>query len=1017
MSSFEFDAFISYRRLDGTRYARRLRHRLLDYRLPASFEEETARKLLVYLDTIYEKADEDFFANTIQPALAGSRHLIVVATPGALAPGPKGGPSWVVREIDYFRALPQGRNVSVALARGEFGDPLPGELGSHFANIEIVDIRALTPLARLWWPADWKVSDEILKFIAQLYDVPRQRMPELRQEEARRKAAATRLYLGIAAVIILLLTGLLAAALWQRSVAEGQREIALSRQLAAQSELLLVQAPRRLDRAVLLALEAFSRDTDRGVRSLEVASALRHSLGLLRRELWSRRHRNWITEVEYSRDGSLLATASADGNACVWAARTGKRITCVAHSGGVTAVALSPSGSSLATGSRDHTGRLWSLPDGKLLATWNAEWDIEDVSFSPDGRLLAVADGAGLVRLIAVPGGEVVRELSHPWGAEKVEFSPGGALFATLSAQDVFVRDTATGALRHTFGQDASIVDMGFSPDGSLLATGGADRSVRLWDLASGAEVARIPSAGTVTALAFHPREPRLALASDNGWIQVFEWLNKAVVASFRHAESVRSIAFSPDGRLLASAAQDGTVRLWDPVLGVENGRLPQADQPVTIAFSPLGGAIASGGSNGEVHVWANRSRGGLDEISYPVFDPTPRRLVLRFAPDGASLAGDVENPGLQIRALDGNADASFGQEAEWSPDGSDLSADGNLAAVAGHRWQPVQFSVRVYDAHRGRKTCELLQDGAARVLFSPDSRRLAVAGQRMSLNGAVVGAGGLMIWDPVTCRPLLSARHRGGVQGMAFSPDGRWLALASATFGIGIEQAPEGESSFRIWDLAQAKEALRVVAASTFQAVDLSGGEQPLAAVGWSRGVDLWDISRRELMTRLRFAQPVTAVAFSPGGELFAAGGRDGAVRVWDVRRRRERAHFSHDEGVTSLTFGRGGSLLITGSRDRTVRIWDLTAGREVDRLQHGGEVLAVALSPDERHLAALYVDSFMASSPWARALMWRLDPHDLIAATCRNLGTDLTREEWALYLPGQPYRQTCRDLLKPGW
>ena len=79
---FEFDAFVSYRRSDGARVARRLRRALLDYRLPPGLGEE-GRVLSVYFDRIYERATDDFFEKTLKPALERSRHLILVVTPGA----------------------------------------------------------------------------------------------------------------------------------------------------------------------------------------------------------------------------------------------------------------------------------------------------------------------------------------------------------------------------------------------------------------------------------------------------------------------------------------------------------------------------------------------------------------------------------------------------------------------------------------------------------------------------------------------------------------------------------------------------------------------------------------------------------------------------------------------------------------------------------------------------------------------------------------------------------------------
>src|SRR4051794_4129690 len=100
VTSHKYDAFISYRRADGRRYAVALRRALLDFRFPRGFDDAPRRRLAVYLDTIYERATNDFFEETIQPALRTSAHLIVVRTPRAIQARADGQPNWVEREIE-----------------------------------------------------------------------------------------------------------------------------------------------------------------------------------------------------------------------------------------------------------------------------------------------------------------------------------------------------------------------------------------------------------------------------------------------------------------------------------------------------------------------------------------------------------------------------------------------------------------------------------------------------------------------------------------------------------------------------------------------------------------------------------------------------------------------------------------------------------------------------------------------------------------------------------------------------
>jgi hypothetical protein len=110
-----FDAFISYRRSDGASFARRLRRALREFRPPKSIRGSSA-PLGIYLDTMYERATNDFYEGVTRPALVGSRYLIVVATPDAAGRG-SGSPDWMRREIDDFEAGPNAGNVIAVLAK------------------------------------------------------------------------------------------------------------------------------------------------------------------------------------------------------------------------------------------------------------------------------------------------------------------------------------------------------------------------------------------------------------------------------------------------------------------------------------------------------------------------------------------------------------------------------------------------------------------------------------------------------------------------------------------------------------------------------------------------------------------------------------------------------------------------------------------------------------------------------------------------------------------------------------
>lgn len=185
---WRYDAFISYRRSDGSTVARWLYTKLRRYKLPRGFDRGRARKLAIYLDTAYEQASDDFFERNIRPSLESSRFLLIVATPDTLLPRADGTKNWVEREIDVFAASAiEGRILVVRAAGPDLAGSLPSGLHLRFPNLDIVDFRGLTNLSSFSLRRRFAFHDKALNLVAALLDVPPENMPRLRVEETRRR--------------------------------------------------------------------------------------------------------------------------------------------------------------------------------------------------------------------------------------------------------------------------------------------------------------------------------------------------------------------------------------------------------------------------------------------------------------------------------------------------------------------------------------------------------------------------------------------------------------------------------------------------------------------------------------------------------------------------------------------------------------------------------------------------------------------------------------------------------------
>jgi len=178
-------------------------------------------------------------------------------------------------------------------------------------------------------------------------------------------------------------------------------------------------------------------------------------------------------------------------------------------------VAFSPDGQLLAAGtgqnydSPDQKLRLFDVPTGELLAeSEKVDSIIWDLVFSPSGSFLAVGLDSGIVQIRGPQDLNQIQQFYFPGPVNSLSISPDGTKLAVGVADNgngtVFIIDLNSGETLLSFGAHPySVADMDFSPDGSLLATGAVDRTVKVWNSATGALIHSLPQDGQGTAVAF----------------------------------------------------------------------------------------------------------------------------------------------------------------------------------------------------------------------------------------------------------------------------------------------------------------------------------------------------------------------------------------------------------------------------------------------------------------------------------------------------------------------------------
>jgi eukaryotic-like serine/threonine-protein kinase len=392
-------------------------------------------------------------------------------------------------------------------------------------------------------------------------------------------------------------------------------------------------------------------------------------------------HTDMVNCVTFSPDGAMLASAAPDRQVRLWDVATGESRVLRGHRGDLGDVMFSPDGKTLVSSGYDEGTRIWRFvpPPSRILG--QHEFEAVQAVFSPDGRYVASTGSDKTARLWNLSSGKEQvlpgSEYSGMAFATGVVFSPDGELLASVGDNAAHLWNLSTGEARRFVAEQTLLRRVALSADRKLIAAGGSDGNVRVWDVASNQLTVLTGHKGEVSTLAFCPRADCLvsaatdrsvwrwdltaspvrghplgshpttishvavapggrlaASASDDGLIKLWDLATGTFRALPGHSGGICELAFTPDGRLLASASMDRTARIWDVATG-EARVLRGHDEAVrAVAFSRDGKIVATGGNDQTVRVWNLENgdltilRGHHAIVRSVAFDASAKQLV-----------------------------------------------------------------------------------------------------------------------------------------------------------------------------------------------------------------------------------------------------------------------------------------------------------------------------------------------------------------------------------------------------
>jgi WD40 repeat protein len=524
-------------------------------------------------------------------------------------------------------------------------------------------------------------------------------------------------------------------------------------------------------------------------------------------------------------------------------------------------------------------------------------------------------------------------------------------------------------------GHYGAVYCAAFNNDGTLLASGGDDGTIRIWNTSTGTLIITLlghPS--NVRSVAFSPDGTKLASGSSDNTIKLWNVNTGTVINTLSgHTDIVTSVTFSPDGTKLASGSYDKTIKLWNVSTGTLINTLSGYTNYVcSVAFSPDGTKLASGSGDNTIKIW-NVSNGSLVTT---LTGHTYMVNSVSFSPDGLKLASVSDDSTIKIwntttwnliKTLSGHT--SYVQSVSFSSDGTKLaSGDGNaiikfwntetwnlINTVSGYFadviWS-VTFSpdgtklascdnwgIKIINVLNGSLTNTLLghTGNLSSVSFSPDGTRLASGSSDFSIK----------IWNPGTGNLINTlSGHTGPVYSVSFLPDGTKIASGSY------------DNTIKLWSTATGN-LINTLSGHTgyVHSVSFSPDGTKLASGGNDKTIKLWNVNTGTLINTLSgHTSVVYSIAFSPDGTKLASGSWDNTIKLWNVSTGTLINTMSgHTYGVNSVTFSPDGTKLASGSYDNTIKLWNVNTGTVINTLSgHTSVVNSVAFSPDGTKLAS---------------------------------------------------------------